>query len=174
MIHCDNLGVVTHGNHYQCHLPEKQVQSDLITVLCRNIATFPNPIRFVHVYGHSDDTTAFADLTLHQQLNVMANILAKQALDDGIGQSNKDGATYPNEMIRIMVKKKKVTSSIRSALYSSWGATTAQHLFQCQDIVCSQHFHTISWSHVHCMMAKVPHLNSLWLSKHASSFCGTN
>ncbi len=83
-IYCDNLGVVAHGNSCMKSLPEKQVQMDILSLLHRNIITLPSLTQYHHVQGQTDEIQSFHTLTLTQQLNVMADELAKTLLLLGI------------------------------------------------------------------------------------------
>lgn len=173
-IYCDNLGVVSHGNNYLRPLPERQVQHDVLSLLRRNILILPNTIQYKHVYGHQDNGTTFSNLTLPQQLNVMADQLAKSALLQGIECASTTGPFYPMEPVRIMVSGKKATSSIRSTLYEAWGKGIAQELFQRRHIVSNHNFHFIAWDNVARVMSSYPQMYRTWVTKHISGFCGNN
>jgi hypothetical protein len=77
-----------------------------------------------------DDTTAFSSLTLPQQLNIIADTQAKEALLHGIKMNTATGPTYLSEAVQIFIDGKKATSSMFSALYASWGAHVTKKLFQ--------------------------------------------
>jgi hypothetical protein len=173
-IYCDNLGVVSHGNNFTRSLPEKQVQSDLICLLRRNIIRLTTTTHYVHVRGHMDDDKTFSELSLPQQLNVIADHLAKEALQDGISKQTKLGPWYPNEQCRVYLADKKVTSSVRKAIYNNWGYTVAQALFQQKCLVSTYHFQYISWDFLDAALQKYPQMFRTWVTKHVSGFCGTN
>jgi hypothetical protein len=118
-IYCDNMGVVLHGNARHKPLPEKQTQADLLLLLRHNLDLLSLDVRYVHVYGHLDDQLRFDQLTLPQQLNVMADKLAKECLLENIRNTTMYGPTYPNEPIQIWLGGDKVTSSIRNRLYDT-------------------------------------------------------
>ena len=173
-IFCDNMGVVTHGCKQHRNLPESQVQTDLITLLRRNLMAAKCDIQYTHIYGHLDDSNAFQDLTLPQQLNVIADIEAKRSLQAGMDKGITTGPYYPLEPVTIVVQGKKVTSSARQALYQSWGAKTARDLFQRRRIVSTYHFHHIAWRFVSRTMCTFPPSYCMWVTKQVSGFIGTN
>ena len=79
-VRCDNIGMVGHGNNYTKPLLEKQSQIDVILAIRNILFMLPFPVEFHHVYGHGDEHTPFRDLPLINQLNVMADHLAKSAI----------------------------------------------------------------------------------------------
>ena len=155
-------------------LPDRQPHLDLILLLQRNIALSQLHVKYIHVYGHLDEGKHFSQLSLPQQLNVMADKLAKECLLTNISDDSMWGSTYPHEPVRIWVDGIKVTSSIRSALYRSWGSHVARKLFQRRCIVNRYSFHHIAWDYVGHAMAAYPQMFSLWVTKHVSGFNGTN
>ena len=76
----DNMGVVSHGNNCTKSLKEAQSQADLIRCFRAALSELPFTVVYSHVYGHQDDTHKWSDLTLLQQLNVIADYVAKNAL----------------------------------------------------------------------------------------------
>ncbi|KAL3788945.1 hypothetical protein HJC23_000229 [Cyclotella cryptica] len=173
-IYCDNMGVVLHGNSRHRTLPERQTQSDLILLLRHNLDLLECDVRYVHVYGHLDDQTSFDQLTLPQQLNVMADKLAKECLLAHIAQKSAYGPYYPGELLDIRIGGRKATNSIRDLLYETWGTKTAIPLFARRNIVCRYHYSKIAWDHVGRAMEAYPQMFNLWVTKHVSGFSGTN
>jgi hypothetical protein len=106
-VFCDNLGVVTHGNNPHRALPEKQVQMDILTLLRRNVTSNPQEVTFTHVYGHQDNHAAYSQLNLPQQLNVMADHLAKDTLIVAATSRRGRKPLYPTEAVRIMIGDQK-------------------------------------------------------------------
>jgi hypothetical protein len=150
------------------------IQADLIILLRRNIIQSHLQITYCHVYGHLDDHKTFLELTLPQKLNVMADKLAKECLLDQIRKKNCWGYTYPLEHVRIWIGGKKVTSSIKSALYIDWGHKPAVTLFQRRKIVNTYWFRKIAWTYVGKAMETYPQMFRLWVTKQVSGFNGTN
>jgi hypothetical protein len=131
-------------------------------------------VRYVHIYGHSDDQLRFDQLTLPQQLNVMADKLAKECLLESIRNNTRYGPTYPDEPIRIWLGGDKVTSSIRNRIYDAWGSKTARCLLARRKMVHESNYHHIAWDAVGRAMSAYPQMFSLWVTKHVSGFSGTN
>ncbi len=116
-------------------------------VLHQNILTLPIPIRYHLVQGHTDDMQSFHDLTLPQQLNVMADDLAKRSLLGGINMTTTLHPWYPTEQIRILLSGSKITSSILNPIYKHWGHRIMASLFQRCHIVSPYYFSKIAWDH---------------------------
>ena len=80
VIACDNMGVVIHGNNRYQSPQETQSQADVIRCFCKILVGLPFRITYKHVYGHQDNRVVWDDLTLFQQLNVITDRLAQEAL----------------------------------------------------------------------------------------------
>ena len=173
-LYCDNLGVVHHAHHPHRPLSERQPHSDVLTVFTKNLRDTRIHWEYHHVYGHMDDTTSFQDLNLPQQLNVIADALAKEALSEAKRANKFCLPLYPNEQIRVLTGGSKATSSFRTALYRSWGYQQARDLFHKRKIIHSKHFHLVNWEGVYQVMQALPQMYKVWVTKHVSGFCGTH
>jgi hypothetical protein len=173
-LYCDNLGVVHHAHHPFRTLSERQAQADVLSVFVNNLRNTTIKWEYQHVYGHLDDHIPFAALSLPQQLNVIADGLAKDAITNAIKTQRYCQPEYPRETIRVYCDGRKVTSSFRQALYKSWGSRIARDLFHDKKIIPSQYFHLVNWEALHRVMHTLPQMYRVWLTKHVSGFCGTN
>jgi hypothetical protein len=77
---CNNMGVVLHGSQHHCPLLEKQAQSDILRYFKCLISTSCIGERMTHIYGHIDQHLKESQMSLSQQVNVRANLLASEAL----------------------------------------------------------------------------------------------
>jgi hypothetical protein len=173
-IACDNMGVVLHGNNRHRSLKEAQKQADIIRCFRSILASLPFQIIYEHVYGHQDDSIPWSQLTLFQQLNVIVDKLAKDALVWAIRNNTFISSCFPYESLRIFVNGVKITSSIRSALYDDWGKKEARRLFDKREIVSASNFDLIYWDGVSAAMEVYPRMFQVWVTKLVSHFCGTN
>ena len=171
---CDNLGVIHHAQHPWRPLPEKQAQSDVLSVFVHNLQKTKIKWQYNHVHGHLDNHSSFDTLTLPQQLNVIADSLAKDAIRDAIQKNQYCQPLYPHESIRVFIGNRKATSSFRNTLYLDWGAQVAQDVFHSRKLIPSKYFHLVNWDAVHRVMTKLPQMYRVWITKHVSGFCGTN
>jgi hypothetical protein len=140
---CDNLGVVGHGNNCHRSLPEKQAQADLVCTFRQTLARLPMPLTYHHVYGHLDEGCSFDELTLPEQLNILADALAKDALKQAVAANKFISSEFPLENVCVYVNGSKVTSSVKSALYASRDRNAARELYQEKHIVSTYNFDLI-------------------------------
>ena len=129
LLACDNNGVVGHGNNNRRRsLPEKQTQFDVICCFRSILSSFTVPIRYEHVYSHQDNKMSWSALSLEQQLNTIADKIAKNCLLQSLRKSTFISSIFPFESLRVIVRSNECTSSIKRALYKSWGRTEAVNL----------------------------------------------
>jgi hypothetical protein len=69
-----------------------------------------------HVCGHLDKGGCFDDLTLPEQLNILADALAKEALKRAVAVNKFISSNFPLENVCVFVDGSKVTPSVKSAL----------------------------------------------------------
>jgi hypothetical protein len=174
VIACDNMGVVIHGNNRHQSLREAQAQADIIRCFRRILASLPFLVVYEHVYGHQDKNIPWDSLTLLQQLNCIADQLAKEALWRAFASGRYISSNFPFESFRIIINGSKVTSSIRDTLYKSWGYKAAKHLFDQRKIVSLQNFELICWDAVSEAMSIYPRMFRVIVTKMVSHFCGSN
>ena len=172
--YCDNLGVIHHANNHSINLPEYQTQMDALLSFRRQLNLVKMQWAYKHVQSHQDDTHSINELTIPQRLNVLADAIAKQALKTAHQKQQYSRPEYPGETIRLFVDGQKITSSIKSALYTSWGNQTARIFLDKQKIVPARHFHLVDWDNIERTMTNLPKMLQVWITKHVSGFCGTN
>lgn len=174
-LHCDNKGVISHGNQLYTALKVDQVQADLIRLMktyARQL--LPIQVDWIHVKGHSDDTVAFSQLTIVQQLNVRCDQMAKSYLLRAIRNNTFIQPHFPGEDISLSINSAKVRSSTRKAIYSHWGKQVAQDLFSRRDKVPRSSFGLICWEIIPKVMQGFPKTFQDWITRHISDFNGCN
>lgn len=171
---CDNMGVVSHGNDIYKPPPERQAQCNLLILLWQNILLSELSVKYTHVYGHLDNDKAFSELSILQQLNVMADKLAKECLVTQVAKGVTWGSTYPHKPVWIWLQGQKITSSIRTALYNDWDSQSAAKLFQRRKIVNHYWFPQMVWEYIGRAMESYPQMFQLWVTKQVLGFNGTN
>ena len=80
VIHCDNKGVVNHGNSPGRALGEKQSQADVLRCLKNYVAYNPFESVYKWVPSHQDKHKQWKDCSLMEQINIIVDRLAKKAL----------------------------------------------------------------------------------------------
>jgi hypothetical protein len=173
-LYCDNLGVINHALHPESTLKTNQPQADILLMFTHNLATTTVPWSYQHVYGHLDETIRFQSLSLPEQLNVMADKLAKDALLEAVETGQYCKPYFPHESIRLLVNRHKATTSIKAHLYKEWGREVAKDLFHQKQIIQQQHFDYVHWDGLRLAMTQLPQMYKVWVTKHVSSACATN
>ena len=172
--YCDNMGVVLHCNDCFRSLPEKQCQADLIGTIRQILANLPFRVLYHHVYGHQDKNVSFDDLSFEEQLNVLTDKQAKDALHAGVAADRYIDSAFPLENVRVLVDGKEVSASVKLALYAAWGWSAAKALYQEKCIVSSYNFDLIYHEGCHLAIKAFPQMFRVWLTRQTSGFAGTN
>ena len=172
--HCDNMGIVKHGNAAESSCPDRQVQADLITLIKKIIRGLPCQLQYEHVFGHQDEILRWDQLSLPEKLNVLCDSLAKRALMAGIVNRDYITNTFPFEDIILQCSNKKVVGQPTKAIYQWWGYKTARAFFHSKKIVNEAHFDLIYWEGMGKAMNMFPIMFRRWITKHVSGCCGVN
>lgn len=146
---------------------------DALLSFCCQLATVKMNWEYQHVQSHQDVTHSIQDLT-PQQLNVMADALAKHALMTSHLNQHYSKPDYPGKSICIFSDGCRVTSSIKSALYSSRGSQVAKTFLDKRKIICTQYFHLVDWDNQDRTMNSLLKMFQVWVTKHIAGFYGTN
>jgi hypothetical protein len=171
---CDNMGIVGHCNDINCSLPENQKQADIIRSLCRSLAELPVKVQYEHVHGHQDDVIPFENLSLMEQLNVVADRDAKEVLFETVEHQQFITPDWPYEGVRIYVGGEKVTSLIKTTLYNSWGRKIAKEIMVSRGMVTEKDFDLIAFVVMREVMLAFPQMVRVWICKLVSDFAGMN
>ena len=172
--HCDNMGIVRHGNAADKVCPEQQVQADLLILLKKLIRELPCAFQYEHVFGHLDEVLRWDQLTPIQRLNVLCDTLAKRALMAAIVNRHFIDNTFPFEDITVHCADKKASGSPTKAIYQWWGYGVARKLFHSKKIVDKSHFDLIHWEGVGPALQQFPKTFRNFVTKHVFRTCGCN
>lgn len=173
-LHCDNKGVVTHGNQSQATIKADQVQADLFRLQKIYSRVLPLHLQWHHVNGHSDDTNSFTNLSLVQQLNVRCDEMACKHLLRSIRLGTFMDPVFSDEDITLLIESTKVRSSVRKEIYKHWVKLTARNLFRRRDKVIPTTFDLIHWDVMPKVMKEFPKTFQDWITRHISDFNGCN
>ena len=111
---------------------------------------------YKHVHGHLDDNSSFECLTIPQQLNVIADSLAKEALQEANMSHKFTKSVYPGERTTIRIGGEKVMSSIKASLYQNWGREIAKKLYADKDLIPIDSFELVHWEALNDAMSGLP------------------
>ena len=93
---------------------------------------------------------------------------------DAIASGTILTGNLPFKTLCFLVSGKKVTGSPRTALEAAWGYRAAETLFDEKDLIWKSGFHLVWWAGMGAAMAQYLKMYRVWLTKHASEFCGNN
>jgi hypothetical protein len=127
MLHCDNRGVISHGNSLLVSLSKKQRQADLIRYM-KHLASMQHPI-WEWVKGHAEERKGWRRYSISEQMNNQADKLAKSALLHTILGRDVISGGFPFELVNMKVSDERVSGSPCQALEASWGYRAARSLF---------------------------------------------
>jgi hypothetical protein len=177
--HCDNMGVIKHGNAEFGDLRDKQVQADLICLMRSIDRTLPCPFRYEWILSHTDGKNKGACISTHMhKMNNRADALCKSALVDGIMANDYISSDFPFETIRVRAGTKKLTGSLRPFITSHHSRRVAKEVFgfgkRGKRLVNEDDFDLIFWDVIPLALKEFPSTFKDWLSKHVTGCCGVN
>jgi hypothetical protein len=109
-----------------------------------------------------------------EQLNVVADCDAKEVLLEVVEYQHFITPDWPYEGIRIYVGNEKVTSLVKTTLYSSWGRKIAKEVMAGRGMVTETDFDLIAFAVMREVMLAFPQMFRVWVCKLVSDFSGTN
>ena len=99
---------------------------------------------------------------------------AKAILVEAVERQRFITPDWPYEGVRIYVGAEKVTSSIKTTLYSRWGRKAAKDLMVSRGMVAPEDFDLIAFAVMKDVMLAFPQMFRVWICKLVSDFAGTN
>jgi hypothetical protein len=172
VLHCDNRGVISHGNLPLVSLSEKQRQADLIWYM-KHLASTQGPI-WEWVKGHAVERKGWHRCSILEQMNDQADKQVKSAVLHPISGGDVISSNFPFELVNVKVSGKRVSGSPCQAMEASLGYRTARSLFSEINIIRQEDFHLVWWDEVGAASTLYPKMYQVWLTKHVSNFCGNN
>jgi hypothetical protein len=166
--------VVFHDNHPYRPMPEKQAQADLLRYYKLLVREAPYKAHFYHVYGHLDKYLDRSLLTPDELLNLDCDEAADEALVTGVESGIFINRVFPDEEFVVMADGHKLLGSTTAAINRSWGRDIAREHFHDVGLINRDYFDDVYWDGVDKVMARVPEMFSVWVTKHVSGFSGTN
>ena len=174
VVHCDNMGIVNHGNASDKTCSEQQVQSDLIILIKKLIRGLPCKLEYEHVFVHLDDILRWDQMTVINKLNVLCGSMAKRALIAAIVNREYIDSNFPFEDIVLSCSGKKAIALPIKSIYHWWGFKIAREFFHIKGIINEAHFDLIHWDGMGSAMKTFPTMFRRWIAKHVCGFCGCN
>ena len=171
---CDNKGVLAHSKDPYRPMSDKQPQADALRSFRNTLRELSTEVSYVHVFAHQDDNADFAELALISQLNVIADDLAKDRLLKSLSYEFFIKSIFPNEHFRVHLDKKKIFTSTKHNLYTTWGRKVAKELHISKGTLDKDGFELVNWDAVGQASKKMTPSYLAWMCKLSSHFLSTN
>ena len=131
-------------------------------------------IEIYHIYGHQDDNTDYALLPRDVQLNVDADAIAQNALEQAYySQTLSNNSVYPKEGWHLWIENKKVNGRFQHNIRRHLGRQNLREYLYTRGEISWPTFALLDWAPLEKYMSTQSQEFKLWFSKHWSGFCGT-
>lgn len=127
--HCDNMGVVKHGNVAYSALKDGQAQSDLIRIFQSVDRDLPFKCEYVWVESHTDSKRLQYKRTEIEKDNTRVDDLAKQALIESVMSRTFISPHFPFESVQIYAGDTKLTGRLRPFITNHTTLVASQRQF---------------------------------------------
>ena len=174
MFGCDNDGVNSHARKPWRPMAERQPQADLLRAFKSIIRRSKFKARFFHVIAHLDDYLPWDMLRPAEQVNVLADKRAEEALALALETDSFIPRIFPGEDISVSVGPTKITGDARAAILLHWGEGQARQHFHDVKMIHRDDFDSVDWDSVQGTLKAAPEMWSVWATKQTSGFCATN
>jgi hypothetical protein len=113
-------------------------------------------------------------MSLSQQVNVRADLLASKALMTAVVSQIFIVPTFPTEGVSLSIGESRITGSPKQEITHLWGEQVAQDLLHRWNIMNERDFPLEYWEGMQNAMQSFPEPFQVWVTKHISHFNGTN
>ena len=169
---CDNNTGADIAAGTVTRVPFTRRHADLIRAIRAIKAELPVEVSFEHVYGHQDNETTIQDLPRLAQLNVHADTLAKEHLDQLIEHARTPGGLPANESNlegegwTIWLNGVKLTSDPTVAIRQHVHSSALRTYMAQKGLIAELAFDTIDWHATALVMEELSPSLRLWATKH--------
>ena len=176
---CDNKAALDEAKGVKKRISASVSCADVFRGI-RSIKKDTTPIKWTYTWvkAHMDDILEWGELSRMQQLNVMCDTLAKQAVAKAIKENPQQRRQFeeqllPHEQIAVYVDSIKQTTNIAEPIRYSCGKLNAR-LFLIKEMGWHPNqFEAVDWENLHACLQAKPEGFRTWLSKQHSNFCAT-
>lgn len=174
--HCDNMGVVKHGNNLYPMLKDKQSQSYIIRLFQCIKKSLPFPHSYAWVQSHTDDKKKRMRVkTEKMRLNDRCDALCKICLVDGLMSRMFISSNFLFETIQIKAGGKKLTGPLRPFIKNHHGTRISRQVFghgeHFKKLIYEDNFDLIYWKIIPKALKGFSSTFHNWLSKHVTGCC---
>ncbi len=178
-VSCDNDAALKEASGRSKRVTAGKASADVFRGIRQIVRSTKNITwKYTWVKAHMDDILPWAQLTRAQQLNVMCDTLAKQAVERALAQSADIPNTFRSQLLplepsAIYIDNIKLTTDPAQQLRYSCGKHQAKKFLTLEMGWTKQQFNEVDWESLHLVLSSKPDGFRTWLAKQHSNFCAT-
>lgn len=183
---CDNLAALNQSGRQRRRVRTGMKHADLHRAIRTIKLKAPMKIVYEHVRAHQDRILPWSMLSLEQQLNVICDELANEAVVRAIseGALGSGPKLLPHEKVAVILDGIKLTTDVGAEVRYRLGKEDAERFYtKPRNMVRGTNRGGLGWSHErfrsvawHCLEAALrskPDMFQIWLSKQCIGICAT-
>jgi len=169
LVGCDNQGVIDHLQKRPSYVPGSTKHADLVRAIHNAHQACPIRLQFQYVAGHQDNFLRVEDLPLLAQLNVQADLMAKQALHSlGLARTPPLLTPIPDERWALQISDLPISLDPRSTILDHLSRQTALPYWIQKGFVSAAAAPSVDWELLGTALSTRPPTYQMWASKFAS------
>jgi hypothetical protein len=186
-MHCDNKGALHQASMKRRRVRNNCKHADLLRNLRFIKGKYNFDVSYEYVKAHQDDVFTLEDLPLIQQLNVMCDQLAKQAVQASIKQTSTrtpQTQLLPREQAALVIDRRKQTTDTATDLRFYLGKIDARDFFTKPPQILgntnigglgwsAERFDCVEWEILRDVITSKPDMYGIWLAKQTKGSCAT-
>jgi hypothetical protein len=186
-MHCDNKGALHQASLNRRRVRNNSKHADLLRNLRYIKGKYNFDVTYNYVKAHQDDVHTFEDLPLIQQLNVMCDQLAKQAVQASVERTTPripHMQLLPREQAALVIDGQKQTTDTATDLRFYLGKVEARRFFTKATLTRGTtnsgglgwsvaRFDCVEWDILIDVIASKPEMYGIWLAKQTNGSCAT-
>jgi hypothetical protein len=177
---CDGEGAIILVSNFHDKINSSRKHFDMLGAIHNAIELSPIKWTFHHIRGHQDDFLEFQDLGRDEQLNVMADNMAKEKLSSFISTVNwryKRPINISYERCSVdwtnqLGTRIRISSHLQKTLQSHIQQVKAREYWMKKKSISPYYERQIDWKLLHKSHLALVNHRHRWLSKWLTGFCG--
>ncbi len=182
---CDNISALGQAGKARKCVSAGMKHSDLHHAICTLKCTSRLDMKYSHIHAHQDQILPWSMLTLEQQLNLICDGLANNAIARYLarGRVRDNGPHFhPLEKVAVVLDGVKFTTDVRPEVQVQLGMEEAERFYTKPCNIVNgvnkrgfswspQRFHAVAWKALDATLKSKPDMFQLWLSKQCIGIC---
>jgi hypothetical protein len=183
---CDNLAALDQSGRQRRRVRTGIKHADLHRTIRTIKQNAPMKMVYEHVRAHQDRILPWSVLSLEQQLNVICDELANDAVKRAIseGAPGTQPKLLPHENAAVILDGVKITTDVGAEVRYRLGKEDAERFYtKPRNVVqgtnrgglgwSQERFHSVAWHALEATLKSKPDMFQVWLSKQCIGICAT-